>query len=116
MAFAAAALLIAFLARLSLDPMLENGSAKHAFITFIVATTVVAWYSGFVPSLLTFVGGFLLAAWYFLEPNYSLHFTTRLYAGHHGSAHSRVHDHHFVWPLHARPRPEKADAHALEKP
>jgi len=77
--FAALAVLFAFLIRRSLDPLMDNGTAKHAFITFIVATTLVAWYSGFVPSIITFVFGFMLADWFFLEPNYALHQTTRQY-------------------------------------
>src|SRR3984957_378362 len=77
--FAVVAVLIAFLVRRSLDPILENGTVKHAFITFIVATTLVAWYSGFFPSLLTFVAGFMLADWYFLEPKYSLYLTPHQY-------------------------------------
>ncbi len=70
--FAFAALLIAFMIRLALDPLLEDNPVKHVFISFIVATTVVAWYSGFVPSILTFIAGFALADYFFLEPRYSL--------------------------------------------
>ena len=64
--FAFAATLIAFMLRLALDPVLEHSTNKLVFVTFIVATTLVAWYSGFVPSLLTAVVGFLLADYYFL--------------------------------------------------
>src|SRR5580692_9789613 len=70
--FALVALLMALMARLALDPLLEGTHNKHAFITFIVATTLVAWYSGFVPSVLTAVAGFLLADWFFLDPRFSL--------------------------------------------
>ncbi len=69
--FAAAALAIAFLIRLALDPVLKNSPVKHVFITFIVATTFVAWYSGFIPSLITATLGFLLADYVFLEPRFS---------------------------------------------
>ena len=65
--FALAALVIAFLGRLALDPTLEASVNKHVFTTFIVAITLTAWYSGFVPSLITMVGGFLLADYFFLD-------------------------------------------------
>jgi signal transduction histidine kinase len=65
--FAFAALLIAFLGRLALDPTLEAAANKHVFTTFIVAIIFTTWYSGFVPSLLTFLAGFLLADYFFLD-------------------------------------------------
>src|SRR5262249_19287141 len=68
-AFALAATAIAFFIRLALDPYLNK---KHIFLTFIVATTLVVWYSGFLPSMLTFLLGFLLADYFFLEPRNSL--------------------------------------------
>ncbi|HWF19525.1 MAG TPA: ATP-binding protein [Verrucomicrobiae bacterium] len=69
--FAFVATLIAFLIRKALDPALQHSTTKHIFITFIVATTLVAWYSGFVPSLLTFIAGFILADYFFLDPRHS---------------------------------------------
>jgi signal transduction histidine kinase len=69
--FAATAVLIAFLIRYALDPLLQHSTNKHVFLTFIVATTLTAWYSGYVPSVLTFIAGFLLADYYFLDPHYS---------------------------------------------
>lgn len=69
--FAFAATLTAFLVRLALDPVLEKTTNKHIFLTFIVATTLVAWYSGFVPSLLTLIVGFLLADYFFVDPKHS---------------------------------------------
>jgi K+-sensing histidine kinase KdpD len=69
--FAAVATTIAFLVRLALDPVLQHSNTKHVFLTFIVATTLVAWYSGFIPSLLTFIVGFLLADYFFLDPHNS---------------------------------------------
>src|ERR1700733_13904154 len=70
--FAFAATALAFIIRLLLEPVLAHSQIKHIFITFIVATILVAWYSGFVPSLLTFIVGFLLADYFFLDPKYSL--------------------------------------------
>ena len=69
-----AATAVAFLLRWSLEPGHHRSTTRPStfFITFIVATTLVAWYSGFVPSLLTFILGFLLADFVFLEPKYSL--------------------------------------------
>ncbi|HEX3797897.1 MAG TPA: ATP-binding protein [Verrucomicrobiae bacterium] len=69
--FAFVAVAVAFLIREALDPLLENSPVKHVFITFIVATTAVAWYSGLVPSILTFISGFILADYFFLDPKYS---------------------------------------------
>src|SRR5579883_2097274 len=69
--FAFAMVVLAFLIRKALDPLLQHTPTKHVFLTFIVATTLVAWYSGFVPSVLTFIVGFLLAVFYFLEPRHS---------------------------------------------
>ncbi len=68
--FAAAAITIAFLTRLALDPTFGT---KHVFITFIVATIVVTWYGGFGPSLVTAVVGCILGAYFFLEPRESFH-------------------------------------------
>jgi signal transduction histidine kinase len=69
--FAAAALLIAFVIRKAFDPVLAANPTKHVFITFIVATTLVAWYSGFIPSLITTALGFVLADYFFIDPPHS---------------------------------------------
>jgi len=66
---AAAAVLIAFLVRYSLDSVLGD---KLPFAGFVIATTLVAWYAGFGPSIATFATGFLLANWYFIPPRHSL--------------------------------------------
>ena len=68
--FAAAAVTIALLTRLALDP---SFGTKHVFITFIVATIVVTWYGGFGPSLVTAVVGCILGAYFFLEPRETFH-------------------------------------------
>lgn len=73
--FAFVAVLLAFLIRDALTPALQNSSSKHAFLTFIVATTVVAWYSGYVPSVLTFIVGFLLGDYFFLGPVHGFRFS-----------------------------------------
>lgn len=70
--FAVAATAIALVVRLLLDPAFGT---KHAFTTFVVATILVTWYSGFGPSLATAVAGCFLAAYFFLEPRESLHIT-----------------------------------------
>ncbi len=70
---AAFALLAAFALRFSLDPVLDN---KLPLAAFIIATTLVAWYAGFGPSLLTFVAGLLLANWFFLPPRHAFAFTS----------------------------------------
>ena len=69
--FALAATLTAFFIRLASDPILMRNSNKLVFLNFIVAVIFVAWYSGFVPSLVSFVLGFLMAQWFFIEPRYS---------------------------------------------
>jgi K+-sensing histidine kinase KdpD len=70
--FALAAVLIAFLLRMALDPALGS---KHVFITFVVATIAVTWYSGFGPALVTAAIGCTLAAYFFLEPRDTFHIT-----------------------------------------
>jgi K+-sensing histidine kinase KdpD len=82
--FALAATALAFFIRLAMSPSLEHSSNKHVFTGFIVATILVAWYGGFIPSLLSFVIGFLLADWFFIDPKHtfavdqSLYFSTVL--------------------------------------
>src|SRR5882724_10432011 len=66
--FAAAATLIAFLIRLSLDSFLND---KFPNATIVLATVLVAWYGGFVPSVLTAALGFLLCNWFFVSPRHS---------------------------------------------
>ena len=65
-------MVIAFLIRLGLDPWVQD---KFAFAAFIIATTLVAWYGGFGPSLLTFLLGFVLANWFFIPPRHMFEFT-----------------------------------------
>jgi signal transduction histidine kinase len=66
--FAAAAILIAFLIRLSLDSFLKD---KFPNATIVLATVLVAWYGGFYPSVLTAALGFLLCNWFFISPRHS---------------------------------------------
>lgn len=74
--FALVAILAAFVIRYGLDDFIQKYSTnKHYFLTFVIATTVVAWYSGFIPSLLTFAAGFLLADFFFLDPRHSFGMT-----------------------------------------
>src|SRR5579884_762506 len=73
--FAFLAILLAFLIRDALSPALVGSVNRHAFLTFIVATTVVAWYSGYIPSVLTFVVGFLLGDYFFLGKEHGFKFS-----------------------------------------
>jgi signal transduction histidine kinase len=66
--FAAAAILIAFCIRLSLDPLFKD---RFPNATIVLATVLVAWYGGFYPSILTAVFGFLLCNWFFVSPRHS---------------------------------------------
>ncbi len=66
--FAAATIVIAFLIRLSLDSFLND---KFPNATIVLATVLVAWYGGFVPSVLTAALGFLLCNWFFVLPRHS---------------------------------------------
>ena len=68
---AAFAVLAAFLLRFSLNPLLGD---KLPLAAFIIATTLMAWYAGFGPSILTFVAGLLLANWFFLPPRHTFAF------------------------------------------
>lgn len=70
--FAFVALLIAFLARMALDPTLQKATNKRVFPTFIIAIILTSWYSGFGPSLLTLIGGFVLADYFFLHQPFTL--------------------------------------------
>jgi signal transduction histidine kinase len=67
--FAVAATTIAFLIRLSLDSYLGE---KLPFGTSVIAIVLVAWYGGFVPSLLTFFVSYLLVDWFFVPPRHSI--------------------------------------------
>ena len=67
--FALVATLTAFLIRLCLDPYLGE---KLPFATSVIALTLVAWYGGFVPSLMTCGLSFLLVDWFFLMPRHTL--------------------------------------------
>ncbi|HZQ47913.1 MAG TPA: DUF4118 domain-containing protein, partial [Verrucomicrobiae bacterium] len=63
--FAIAAVLVAFVLRYSLDRFLGD---RLPFAAFVIATTLVAWYAGFGPSVLAFVTGYLLSNCFFLPP------------------------------------------------
>jgi len=67
--FALAAITIAFLIRYGLDHWVGE---RFPFSTFIIATTMVAWYGGFGPSLLSLFLGLVLANWFFIPPHYTL--------------------------------------------
>jgi signal transduction histidine kinase len=74
--FALIAVAVAFGIRFGLDSVLDphggsNAPAKHAFITFILATIFATWYGGLGPSILTALLGFACAAWFFLPPRHS---------------------------------------------
>jgi signal transduction histidine kinase len=66
--FAIAAVLAAFLIRLALDPYAKD---RFANAMVVPAITLVAWFGGFGPSLLTCVFGFLLCNWFFVAPRHS---------------------------------------------
>ena len=66
---AVAALALALLARMALDLQLHN---YLPYLTFIVAVTMVAWFGGLGPSLLTMALGFMAGAWFFVRPTNSL--------------------------------------------
>jgi len=59
----------AFLLRFGFDPLFHD---KLPFAAFIIATTLVAWFAGFGPSVVTFLLGDLLGNWFFVEPRHSL--------------------------------------------
>ena len=67
-AFALALTVAAFVVRFLLDPVLGD---KHPLATVVIAVTLVAWFGGFIPSLLTFVLGFFLIDWFFIPPRHS---------------------------------------------
>jgi K+-sensing histidine kinase KdpD len=67
-AFAIAAALVAFLIRYWLDPYAGD---KFANAMVVPAITLVAWFGGFGPSLVTCVVGFLLCNWFFVAPRHS---------------------------------------------
>ncbi|MDB6065088.1 MAG: hypothetical protein JWR26_1296 [Pedosphaera sp.] len=67
--FALAATAAAFVVRYYFDPIMKD---RYPFSMVTFTVTLVAWYAGFVPSLLTFVMGFLLANWFFVPPRHSL--------------------------------------------
>ncbi|HEX4646345.1 MAG TPA: ATP-binding protein [Verrucomicrobiae bacterium] len=68
-AFAVAATIVAFLIRLSLDSILKDRVPNAAIV---IATVLVAWYGGFIPSCLAAFLGFLLCNWFFVPPRHSL--------------------------------------------
>ena len=64
-ALAVLILVLAFTIRSVLDPLLKD---RLPFVSFFLATTFVAWYCGFGPSLLTLIAGWLTADWFFIDP------------------------------------------------
>jgi signal transduction histidine kinase len=62
------AVAVALLARLALDPWLED---RQAFLTFMFAVVFTVWVAGVGPSLVALVAGLPLAAWFFLPPRYN---------------------------------------------
>jgi signal transduction histidine kinase len=67
-AFAIAAAVAAFLIRLWLD---RYAGDKFPNAMVVPAITLVAWFGGFGPSLVTCVAGFLLCNWFFVAPRHS---------------------------------------------
>jgi K+-sensing histidine kinase KdpD len=67
-AFAIAAALVAFVIRYWLDPY-AGDRFPNAMV--VPAITLVAWFGGFGPSLVTCAVGFLLCNWFFVTPRYS---------------------------------------------
>ena len=66
---AAAAVTLATLLRLWLDPILGS---QAAFPTYYAAVMFTAWYGGLLPSLAALVAGALLADYLFIEPRGSI--------------------------------------------
>ena len=61
------ALVLATLARLTLDPALGD---HLPFVTYFVAVAFVAWWSGLGPSIFALLAGWWLAEFFFLSPRY----------------------------------------------
>jgi signal transduction histidine kinase len=66
--FAIAATLVAFLIRFWLDPYVSD---RFPNAMVVPAITLVAWFGGFGPSLVTGTLGFLLCNWFFVTPRHS---------------------------------------------
>ena len=64
------ALVAAIVARWLMDPLLGDA---EPFVTLYGAIAVVVWFGGYRPALVTVVGGYLLANFFFLEPRGVLH-------------------------------------------
>ena len=64
------AIILATLARIWLDPFLEN---RAPFSTYFVAIMFAAWYGGIGPSLAAMVVGALAADYFFIEPRGSIY-------------------------------------------
>src|SRR5438105_4984999 len=62
---ALAAVAVALLARVLLDPLLGD---HHPFVTFYVAVAAAAWFGGLGPSCLTVVLALLAAPYFFIAP------------------------------------------------
>jgi K+-sensing histidine kinase KdpD len=71
-AFAIIVTMAAFLIRLWMDPYAGN---RLANATIVPAITLVAWFGGFGPSMLTCLMGFLLCNWFFVAPRHSFTMT-----------------------------------------
>ena len=67
--FAAAAVAVATVLRLMLDPWLGD---RFPFATLFFGVLVVAWYGGFGPALAASLLGALASAWFLLQPRYIL--------------------------------------------
>jgi|GEM_PF-3260539 signal transduction histidine kinase len=61
-------ILLAWGIRLALDPWLHE---LFPFAPFLLATILIAWHGGFIPSLVSLVLGCVLAEWSFIEPRHS---------------------------------------------
>ena len=73
-AVAVAALAVATVVRLLLDPILEN---RAPYGMYLMAVLFVVWRAGLGPALLTVAGGALLGRYLFDEPRCSLAFDYR---------------------------------------
>jgi signal transduction histidine kinase len=67
-AFALAAAFVAFLLRYALDRYAQD---RFPNAIVVPAITLVAWFGGFGPSLVTGLVGFLLCNWFFVSPRHS---------------------------------------------
>ena len=68
-AVAAAAIVLALILRLLLEPVLQD---RAPLLVFTPAVMVAAWFGGFGPGLLATALATVLAIWFLIEPKYSL--------------------------------------------